>query len=254
MRQELKRIETMLAHLATQNQRDPAVSTSLSTVTAQTRTPAAMRSPSLDMPSTALSSPTPRRPKPALPTPAIAATAALNVLVQPVLADLNAVKTPTLPKLSSPAVTQPHPIADPSSAVTRALKAVETVATGWQEELRQILQQIQTVYREGPIIDGWLEAYASDQANPSVAQQSSSVGLKDGKQGPMTVTLPGNTSDYRLCGLNENGQLWFRHCPAAQVPAVSLAIARHQSLKQLLIRKQNLELQLTNLAKALTMV
>ena len=51
--------------------------------------------------------------------------------------------------------------------------------------------------------------------------------------------------------MNEEGQIWFRHCPAEQVPAVSLAILRYQRLKTLLSQKDTLQSRLSRLAESL---
>ena len=72
------------------------------------------------------------------------------------------------------------------------------------------------------------------------------------ESGGQTPALPAaSASGYRLCGLNEDGQLWFRHCPPEQIAVVSLAIARYQKLKLLLARKQSLETRLSQLAETL---
>jgi hypothetical protein len=94
----------------------------------------------------------------------------------------------------------------------------------WTAGLEELVQQIQAAYHEGPIIDGWLES-----SQPNDPAQSS----------------------YRLCGLDEDGQIWYRDYPAEQIPDISLAIARYQRLRTLLNRKQHLEAQLSRLTQAL---
>jgi hypothetical protein len=61
-------------------------------------------------------------------------------------------------------------------------------------------------------------------------------------------------TDYRLCGLDADGQLWSRPCPTQQVPYVSLAIARYQKLRILLGTKQTLENRLNQLIQSLTVL
>ncbi|HEY9653359.1 MAG TPA: hypothetical protein V6C95_22050, partial [Coleofasciculaceae cyanobacterium] len=68
------------------------------------------------------------------------------------------------------------------------------------------------------------------------------------------VTCETPRTGYRLCGLDGAGQFWSRPCPADQVPSVSLAIARHQKLRQLLSRKQDLETRLSQLAETLVVM
>jgi hypothetical protein len=65
------------------------------------------------------------------------------------------------------------------------------------------------------------------------------------------VTQESPRVGYRLCGLGADGQLWSRPCPLEQVPQLSLAIARHQKLRQLLAQKQHLENRLNQLSQTL---
>lgn len=48
--------------------------------------------------------------------------------------------------------------------------------------------------------------------------------------------------------------MWTRPCPSEQVAGISMAIARYQKLRQLLGRKQYLELRLNQLAETLVML
>jgi hypothetical protein len=100
------------------------------------------------------------------------------------------------------------------------LQDMQTTVGGWQAVLQTMTQQVQAIYAEGPLIDGWLETEE-------------------------------NHSGYRLCGLSEAGQPWSRHCPAEQMPDVSLAIARYQRFQQILGRKRQLESRLTHVTEAL---
>lgn len=61
-------------------------------------------------------------------------------------------------------------------------------------------------------------------------------------------------TEYSLCGIDATGQVWSRPCPVEQVPSVSIAIARHKRLRQLLGRKQDLENRLSQLAETLAML
>ncbi|UBF28411.1 hypothetical protein K9N68_11365 [Kovacikia minuta CCNUW1] len=141
----------------------------------------------------------------------------------------------------------------------------------WQDELQQVLRQIQDLYLEGPIVDGWLESYTHQEGEAPAFRHADVDCLMDyveKMRGSIPSTIPAETpspssgevpqagqhdasAGYRLCGLNEDGQLWFRHCPAEQVPSVSLAIARYQRLRILLSRKQHLESRLSQLAETL---
>lgn len=94
----------------------------------------------------------------------------------------------------------------------------------WQEALKTVHQNIQDLYQEGQIIEGWLEQHPS---------------------------LPGQ---YQLCGLDNAGQPWRRSCDPEQLPSVSLAISRYKQLRQLLGEKQRLDHRIQRLSETLTML
>lgn len=193
-----------------------------------------------------------------------------EAIVESLSTSLNEVKAPALPRLKTPSFSSHRNAANPTLAMG-LLKEMETTVVSWQEELQQVLRQIQDLYIEGPIVDGWLESYAQqdgeapqfrhadvdclmnyvEKMKASSQQDSPPVpSLSEAAKLPQDV----NAAGYRLCGLNEDGQLWFRHCPAEQVPAVGMAIARYQRLRLLLSRKQYLETRLGQLAETLVMV
>jgi hypothetical protein len=173
----------------------------------------------------------------------------------------------TMPDLSSnpSSVLSSHRYAANPNLAIGLLKEVETLVRGWQAELDQIAQQIQAIYEDGPIVDGWLESYSSDAPLPA---QSSGASLLRYAEVEHLMALveqicqpePNSTSDdmrrtsYRLCGLDPDGNMWSRSCPSEQVPYVSLAIARYQKLRTLFAKKQSLENRLTNLVESLTML
>ncbi|PZV13348.1 MAG: hypothetical protein DCF22_10870 [Leptolyngbya sp.] len=107
-----------------------------------------------------------------------------------------------------------------SALAISLLQEMQTTVGGWQAVLQTIAQQAEAIYAEGPLIDGWLETEE-------------------------------NSGGYRLCGISEAGQPWGRHCPAEQMPDVSLAIARYQRFQQALNRKRKLESRLTHVTEAL---
>jgi hypothetical protein len=88
----------------------------------------------------------------------------------------------------------------------------------WTLSLQEILEQIQALQAEGPIVEGWLES---------------------------------SGATYRLCGVNEDGQLWHHPCPNETILDTSLAIVRYQRLQQLLSHKRSLEIRLTYLTETL---
>lgn len=109
-----------------------------------------------------------------------------------------------------------------SALSVNLLQDLQTMVAEWGTALETVLQQIQVVYEEGPIVNGWLES-CNETTNAA----------------------------YRLCGLDEEGQIWNRACPPAQVPDISLAIVRYQRLQTLLARKQSLENRLSILTETL---
>ncbi|MCL1464065.1 hypothetical protein [Argonema galeatum] len=150
-------------------------------------------------------------------------------------------KTPALPKIESPRFTSHRNGVNPYLAMT-LLKEMETVVGQWQTELRQILRQIQDIYLDGPIIEGWLESLS-----PQIPTEVAAVPhTQRGKDSQFHIQ---NASGYRLVGWNADGKRWYRPCPPEELPSVSLALARYQKLQHLLVRKQELETHLTELAE-----
>ena len=154
--------------------------------------------------------------------------------------------------------------ANPNLAIG-LLKEIETLVRGWQKDLDQTIQQIQVVYQDGPIVDGWLESYPpGKQTTPpstsvSMLRHAEIEHLMEFieqicKAEQAQITEDMRRTSYRLCGLDPDGKVWSRPCPSEQVPYVSLAIARYQKLRTLLSRKQKLETRLTSLVESLTML
>lgn len=141
----------------------------------------------------------------------------------------NRSKTPALPKLKTPRLSTHQNATNPELAIN-LLQEIQGVVTGWQLSLQQVHAEIQDLYAEGPIVDGWLESNPPGGGSPVPA------------------------AGYRLCRLQSDGQLWFCPCPPDQVATVSVAIARYHQLRQLLGRKQDLESRLTQLSETLVIV
>ncbi len=117
-------------------------------------------------------------------------------------------------------------------------------------ELQQIIQQIENLYHEGPIVDGWLESYPCE-STPSndervIEDIASSVEYVKaaGSLEENNVICEAPRSCYRLNGVSKLGQPWSYPCPIAQLPSVSVAIARYEKLLQLIDRKRELETRL----------
>lgn len=169
-------------------------------------------------------------------------------------------KTPDLPKLKPIQISTHRHGANPALATT-LLQEIQEIVGGWQKELQQILKQIQDLYLEGPIVDGWLDSHARE-AEVGVAEfrHAEVDRLMDYVEEMINQSQDSETSvqspraGYRLCGLDPDGQVWSRPCPPEQVASVSMAIARYQKLRQLLNRKQDLEIRLTQLAETLVIL
>jgi hypothetical protein len=106
----------------------------------------------------------------------------------------------------------------------------------WQQELQEIDRQMLNVTASGTILAAWLESRtfkpgATGEAIPTPYATVDSIDL--------TAVDP--QAGYRLCGLDEYGQLWTRPCSMAEILSVSRAIARYQQLKDLTDRKQQVE-------------
>jgi hypothetical protein len=125
-------------------------------------------------------------------------------------------------------------------------KSQNSGALSHDEAIEQVVHQIQDLYHEGPIVDGYLEYYppAPEQDDPTLREVcfervidrlEEVSNLTSGQK----IGLPG--ASYRLCGVDASGQQWSYPCPLDQLPSVSMAIARYQKLQQLLQQKHKLE-------------
>ncbi|MBH8572755.1 hypothetical protein I8752_06950 [Nostocaceae cyanobacterium CENA369] len=168
-------------------------------------------------------------------------------------------KTPSLPKFKNPTFSSHRHGANPALAMNLLQEIQEHVA-GWQIELQTLLQQIQDIYLEGPIVNGWLESNTREpeQGGTATLRHAEVERLMDYVEEICTnggqVSYKSSRTGYRLCGLDTSGKVWSRPCPPEQVPTVSMAIARHQKLRQLLGRKQYLETRLSQLAETLVVL
>lgn len=160
-----------------------------------------------------------------------------------------------LPKLKTPNFSSHRNAANPSLA-SSLLSEMQTVTESWQVELNQILRQIQDLYLEGPIVDGWLESHSGKLLGDLSTLRHAEVDrlmtyIEEICAAPVPGTKDAPQAGYRLCGINADGQRWSYPCPAEQIPSLSLAIARYHRLRQLLERKQTLEHRLAGLAETL---
>ncbi len=174
-------------------------------------------------------------------TQQVARAPSFSIAVKPFAPHRNQGKIPSLPKLKNTRSSNDRRAANPALAMN-LLQDIEKIVAGWQQELEQLKQQIQVLYLEGPIIDGWLES----------RDRQAEEAINDGEEILASQVSPQSSrTDSQLCGLDADGQLWSRPCPPDQVHDVSVAIARHQKLRQLLQRKRDREIRLSQLAETL---
>ncbi len=155
---------------------------------------------------------------------------------------IETVETPELPRSKMPEFKTHSNHSNPMLPLGLLQDIGKEVLT-WQAQLKTVHDAIQALYAEGPIVNAWLEAMAGEAkaaANPSDAVRVSPE-----------LTMAGR---YCVCGLDKSGQVWRKLCPPEQLPQVSMAIARHQKLRQLLSQKQSIDSRLQRLAQTLTVL
>jgi hypothetical protein len=173
-------------------------------------------------------------------------------------------KTPSLPKFKTPSFSNHRHGANPGLAMN-LLKEIQEHVAGWEKELQTILKQIQDVYLEGPIVNGWLESNPQEKEKEKETEQGGKATLRHAEVDRLmdyveeicatsAKASQSARTGYRLCGVDASGKVWSRPCPPDQVPSVSMAIARYQKLRQLLGRKQYLETRLSQLAETLVIL
>lgn len=155
--------------------------------------------------------------------------------------------------------------ANPALAL-KVLQDIHLAVESWHHELRQTVQSIQNLYMEGPIVAGWLETI--DGSTPQTKDAAALLRHADPQAlsgyidslyealGDAAQDAPAPASavppSYQLCSLNADGQLQCMPCPPEQVSILSLAIARHQKLRQLVDQKRYLEAKLKRAVDVLT--
>lgn len=240
IKKDLKRIEDTLDQLA--KKPSAIVSTNAS-------------STSTDLPTTPISSVSFEvHTKP----PKVIAEEAIPVEFESPLPSATEPKGLNLPKFKTPSFSNLRHAANPSLAAN-LLREMLTTVEEWQTELNQVLRQIQDLYLEGPIVDGWLESYSGEPLTDMSQLRHLEVDrlmhyIEEICAAPVPGTKERPRTGYLLCGLNSDGQRWSCPCPPDQVPSISLAIARYHKLRQFLTRKQDLETRLSQLAETLVLM
>ncbi|MEO1430019.1 MAG: hypothetical protein AAFS12_03130 [Cyanobacteria bacterium J06632_19] len=170
------------------------------------------------------------------------------------------IKAPSLPKFKTPSFSSHRNAPNPALA-SNVLQEIQEIVTSWQTQLYKVLREIQDIYSQGPIVNGWLESHEKEPEPEATAtlRHAEVDRLMDYVEeicAAQETQHPPDSSrtGYRLCGLDASGEVWSRPCPAEEVPGVSMAIARYQKLRQHLERKQKLENRLNQLAETLVVL
>ncbi|WP_017297739.1 hypothetical protein [Nodosilinea nodulosa] len=173
---------------------------------------------------------------------------------------------PLLPRRKRPTFSRHRHDANPALAV-KVLQDIQMAVETWHQDLKQTVQQIQTLYMEGPIVDGWLETIDAQSGQPAPLdaallrhgdpQDLSGYveRLYQSLDSPPQPAAPGTDlgrPGYRLCSLDSDGRVQHFPCPPEQLSTISLAIARHQKLRQLLDHKRFLEAKLKRTVEVMT--
>jgi hypothetical protein len=111
-----------------------------------------------------------------------------------------------------------------------------------------VIHAIQEIYREGPIVDGWLECSTQKVEATTQILRNAEVRHLMGYVETLYEDPSAAQPEYRLCGLSADGRVWSTPCPPQQLASISLAISRHQKLQPLLQRKLILEKRLLQAA------
>jgi hypothetical protein len=116
------------------------------------------------------------------------------------------------------------------------LQEMYKMVMDWQQELQEIETRSFNVTVAGPVLAGWIESRTFKRGSTGEAIPTPYITVD-----PIDLTAVDPQAGYRLCGLDEDGKLWTRPCPMAEILIVSRSIARYQQLKDLTDRKQQLE-------------
>lgn len=169
------------------------------------------------------------------------------------------------PVRSKTFVSQRHEV-NPALALN-LLNDIQSQILLWQDQLRQLVKALHTLYAQGPMVEGWLESTAE---TASTAQTPETTLLRHGDTNTLLQYIElldshskqqniqknreprSSNTEYRLCKLDENGQVRSQPCPPEQTGTVSIAIARYQKFKQLLDQKEAVDAKLKQAVDLLT--
>lgn len=180
--------------------------------------------------------------------------------------------SPLLPRTKRATFSRHRHDANPALAI-KVLQDIQAAVDDWHYDLKQTVMQIQAVYLEGPIVDGWLEAVETPVGQSSQSLDAAILRHADpnelsgyidrlcqGQSGSAppdsgtSFSQTGRSTRYRLCTLDADGRLNCLICPDQQLTTISLAVARNQKLRQLLNHKNYLEARLKRAVEVLSQV
>ena len=160
--------------------------------------------------------------------------------------------SPVVPKVDLPPPPAPKndrlqlpqfPVDSVASAPVLEAKVARSLSA---PSLEQVVQQIQALYHEGPIVDGWIDvAPTAPEPDDEVEE------IVFERPDLSAISSDPNTSlstNYRVCGIDASGQQWSYPCPIDQLLELSVAIARYHKIQELLAQKRQLESQLQSSA------
>jgi len=218
--------------------------------------------------SAATTSPTSAPKATTTPTPKVESP---STAVSPYPVQPGALSKPALPRMKRPSLGSHRHDANAVQAID-LMQTLQQTISSWHQQLRQTLLEIQALYMEGPIVEGWLapvdEPNQSSPApglDPSMWRHGDLDQIKQQVEhlcqratqtaGAVSATSGAQqTTQYQLCSLDADGRLQCRPCPPEELAVVSLAIARHKQLRQRLNQKGYLEARLKRAAELLTQV
>ena len=116
------------------------------------------------------------------------------------------------------------------------LQEMYKLVTQWQQELQEIESESLSVTTSGTVLAAWLESRTFKPSSQGAAIPTPYITVDS-----IDITTVDPQAAYRLCGLDEYGQLWTRPCSMAEILTVSQAIARYQQLKDLTDRQHQIE-------------
>jgi hypothetical protein len=152
---------------------------------------------------------------------------------------------PQLAKVQAPKFRSLRQDANPILAA-HMLQEMYKMVTGWQGEIQVLDRQMAEIAAVGPVLAAWLESrtFKPGATGEPIPTPYSTID-------PVGLTAVDPQAGYRLCGLDEHGQLWTRPCSMAEILSVSKAIARYQQMKELTDRKQKIELHIRQILEDL---